>query len=170
MWTMRRTLSFPAVFLTAALITSCGTKQATGGPAAQPAAQESATDSNAARPASPEPSASKLITIPAGTVLHVTIDQTVSSGANQTGDSFDASMAAPVMVDGHTVIARGARVRGEVVEAVSSGRLEHPGSYGWHSGRWNCTARTTRSRRLRSSGRAPVTKTGTPNSSEAAQA
>lgn len=148
MSTIRRTFSLSALFIAAALITSCGAKQATGGPnSAQNTDQANAanqsypaypgqsdpgtspgTSPEASRETSREPATDEWITIPAGTVLHVTIDQTVSSGANQSGDGFDASMAEPVVVDGRTVIEHGARIRGEVVEAVPSGRLEHPGS------------------------------------------
>jgi hypothetical protein len=73
------------------------------------------------------PSSQPPVTLPADTVLHVTVDQTVSSAQSQSGDEFDASISQPVVVDGKTVIARGARVQGRVLEASPSGRLNHPG-------------------------------------------
>jgi hypothetical protein len=68
--------------------------------------------------------------LPSGTDFTVTIDQTLSSERNQSGDEFAASLAAPVVLDGTQVIPKGAKVRGRVTEAVSSGRLEHPGELG----------------------------------------
>jgi len=70
---------------------------------------------------------SQPLTLPVDTVLHITVDQTLSSAENHTGDQFDASISQPVVVDGKTVISRGARVRGRVIEVNSSGRLSHPG-------------------------------------------
>jgi hypothetical protein len=69
----------------------------------------------------------KPIVVPEGTAISVTIDQTLSSEQNSSGDEFDASIAAPIVVGGKTVIPKGARVRGRVVEARKSGRLQDPG-------------------------------------------
>ena len=71
---------------------------------------------------------SKPISVPEGTVVNVFLDQTLSSAQNRSGDEFDASVSSPVVVDGKTVIPKGARVRGRVVEANASGHLEHPAS------------------------------------------
>lgn len=70
---------------------------------------------------------SQPISLPADTQLHITVDQTLSSAVNRSGDQFNASISEPVVVDGKTVISRGARVRGRVIEASPSGRLSHPG-------------------------------------------
>jgi hypothetical protein len=70
----------------------------------------------------------KPVTLPEGTTISVTVDQTLSSGQNRSGDEFDASVSAPVVIDGKTVIPKGARVRGRVVEARESGRLQTPAS------------------------------------------
>ena len=72
-------------------------------------------------------SSSHPVSLPADTVLHITVDQGLSSAENHSGDLFSASISQPVVVDGKTVISRGARVRGRVIEASSSGRLSHPG-------------------------------------------
>jgi len=64
------------------------------------------------------------ITLPAGTAIAVTLDQAISSGQQSSGDSFDATVAAPVEVNGKTVIPKGARARGKVVEARGSGHLK----------------------------------------------
>lgn len=70
---------------------------------------------------------SQPILLPADTQLHITVDQTLSSAVNHGGDQFSASISEPVVVDGKTVISRGARVQGRVIGASPSGRLSHPG-------------------------------------------
>jgi hypothetical protein len=72
-------------------------------------------------------SSSEPLTLPAGTVLHVVVDQNLSSSQNRSGDGFQASVSDPVVINGKTVVPRGARVRGRVIAANSSGRLDHPG-------------------------------------------
>lgn len=64
------------------------------------------------------------ITVPAGTPIAVTLDQAISSGQQRAGDTFDATVAAPVEVNGKTVIPKGARAKGRVVDAQGSGRLK----------------------------------------------
>jgi len=67
---------------------------------------------------------SKPVTIPEGTTLYVTLDQTLRSDANVPGDSFDASLSGPVIIDGKAVIAKGAKVTGRIVDAKESGHLK----------------------------------------------
>jgi len=62
--------------------------------------------------------------IPAGTTLTVTLDQAISTKDNNDGDRFDASLAAPVTVNGRRVIPAGAKAVGTVVTAASAGRLK----------------------------------------------
>lgn len=66
---------------------------------------------------------SKPVTVPGGTLLHVTVDETLASNRNHSGDSFAASISQPVVLDGKTVIPKGAKVVGRVVNAKESGRL-----------------------------------------------
>lgn len=68
----------------------------------------------------------KPVTIPAGTDLHVILDTALSTGSAQAGDSFEATVAEPVMIGGKTAIPKEARAKGTVVEARSSGRLSKP--------------------------------------------
>lgn len=70
---------------------------------------------------------SKPVILPEGTMISVTLDQALSSDDNNSGDGFDASVSAPIVVGGKTIVPQGARVRGLVVEAQSSGRLKTPG-------------------------------------------
>ncbi|MBI3668710.1 MAG: hypothetical protein HY237_02860 [Acidobacteria bacterium] len=71
---------------------------------------------------------SKPVNVPEGTAIHVVLDQTLASNRNHAGDDFEASVSQPVVVAGKTVIPKGARVHGRVVEADESGRLSHVAS------------------------------------------
>jgi hypothetical protein len=61
--------------------------------------------------------------IPAGTAIAVRLDHAVSS-KSAPGATFDATVAAPVVVDGKTLIPQGSKARGLVVDAKESGRLK----------------------------------------------
>jgi hypothetical protein len=67
------------------------------------------------------------LTVPAGTVLNVRLQSSVSSATANPGQSFDAVLDEPLVVKGQTVAPRGAAVTGRVVEAKSSGRLHDSG-------------------------------------------
>src|SRR5215831_6538030 len=49
-------------------------------------------------------SAVKEVTIPAGTRLHIVLSDTLSTRKNRPGDQFSASLAAPVVVEGETLL------------------------------------------------------------------
>ncbi len=66
------------------------------------------------------------LTIPAGTKIPVTLDESISSGQQRSGDKFSATVQAPVVVEGKTIIPKGARATGRIVEARASGRLTTP--------------------------------------------
>jgi hypothetical protein len=55
------------------------------------------------------------ITVPKGTPITAVVDQTLRSDKSHQGDTFAASLAAPVKVDGKTVLPKGAKVTGKVV-------------------------------------------------------
>lgn len=67
---------------------------------------------------------SQPITVPQGTEIAIVLDQSLASNEQKPGDEFAASVAAPVLVNGKTVIPKGAQVTGRVVEARESGRLK----------------------------------------------
>jgi len=56
-----------------------------------------------------------VITVPKGTQLTAVVDQTLRSTKTHEGDTFAASLAAPVKIDGKTVLPKGAHVTGKVV-------------------------------------------------------
>lgn len=63
------------------------------------------------------------ITVPEGRDLTVVLDQSLSTAENRPGDTFEASIAVPIVIDGKTVIPQDARVKGHIVDAEASGRL-----------------------------------------------
>jgi hypothetical protein len=92
----------------------------------------SETSANSTAPAATESSSSVLeqfkpapkITIPAGTRLRVALIDGVSSNQSSSGDQFMASLTDPVVINGKTVLAKGTKVRGRVVDAKESGRVK----------------------------------------------
>ncbi len=64
------------------------------------------------------------VTVPERTPIHVTLDQTLATNKNKAGDHFQATVTQPVVVDGNTVIPKGARVDGRVVDARKAGYLK----------------------------------------------
>lgn len=83
------------------------------------ATSSNSTASNNAAPAPLPP-----LVLDAGTVLTVTLDQTVGTKINTSGDRFVASLAEPVTVDGREVLPAGTKASGTVVEAQPAGRLK----------------------------------------------
>lgn len=56
-----------------------------------------------------------VITVPKGTQLTAVVDKTLRSTKTHEGDTFAASLATPVKIDGKTVLPKGAHVTGKVV-------------------------------------------------------
>ncbi|HEX4037251.1 MAG TPA: hypothetical protein VHX37_04260 [Acidobacteriaceae bacterium] len=71
----------------------------------------------------PPPPAARL-TIPAGTRLRVRLDEDLGSKISQPGQTFHATLADPVAVDGQAVIPREARVEGTVIDARALGHFK----------------------------------------------
>src|SRR5262245_531399 len=89
-----------------------------------PASPAAAPASVVEKTAPPVPAAPPKVTVPAGTELTVIMIDSVSSGKNQAGDEFMASLAAPLVVGGKTVLEKGTKVRGRVIDAEGSGRVK----------------------------------------------
>ncbi len=77
------------------------------------------------RPRDPEPQyqAASGVEIPAGTNLVVRMIEGVDSEVNRVGQTFQASLDEPVLLNGQTVIPRGADVVVKLVDAKESGKL-----------------------------------------------
>ncbi|HZU10617.1 MAG TPA: hypothetical protein VFA02_12005 [Pseudacidobacterium sp.] len=92
-------------------------------PSSQAAPQRSASASNAGPAPAPAQAAQPLV-IPAGTRIRVSLGQTLGSKISQPGESFSATVADPVVVDGVTVIPAGSPASGTVVAAHALGRFK----------------------------------------------
>lgn len=97
--------------------------------AQQPAAQQPATTEPGAAAAPPTgapqvQAQSVAIELPTGTRIRVRLDRDLGSKISQPGDEFHATVADDVQVNGQTVIARGARAEGTVVDAKPLGKFK----------------------------------------------
>lgn len=90
-------------------------------PASVPPPPSAATPAVAQVPLPPPPP--KKFNIPAGTQLTVRLSDSLDSEKNQTGDTFHATLSAPIVLDDQTVIPSGADVTGHVVDVKSAGRF-----------------------------------------------
>jgi len=84
--------------------------------AAAPVRKESAEP-----PKPPEP---RLYTVPSGTNIQVRLQDSLSTGVNQTGDTFRAILDQDLVVDGKTIAARGSILQGKLSNVVRPGRVE----------------------------------------------
>jgi hypothetical protein len=64
------------------------------------------------------------ITLPAGTWITVHVNEPISSDHNQQGDSFTATLARPIVADGHVIAHPGQMLSGVVSEAQKAGRVK----------------------------------------------
>ncbi|SRR5579875_25461 len=116
----------------AALAAFCGCSHSNAPSTASNAPSSSAAENSAQEPSTaPAPQAASApapapapIVIEAGKMITVSLDQSISTKENSSGDRFQASVAEPVTVDGRTVIPVGARATGTIVQAQSAGRLK----------------------------------------------
>jgi hypothetical protein len=67
------------------------------------------------------------IVVPAGTTLTVTTSQALSSKNSKAGQTFLASLAQPISVEGRPALPKGATVSGRVVSAKAKGRIKGEG-------------------------------------------
>jgi len=125
----RHHLALLSLLLVLALLIACNGKSSNS-PAAGD--QQNATTTGAVDTASPDAANSQPapVSVPAGTTVTVRLQTAVSSAKSQSGETFDAVLDEPLVVDGRTVVPRGAEVRGKVTIARHSGRLHHPGELG----------------------------------------
>ena len=80
--------------------------------------------SQAAAPAPQAPPPPAVVELPAGTDLRVRLDQDLGSKISHAGDSFTATVADAVVVNGQTVIPKDAQAEGTVVDAKPLGRFK----------------------------------------------
>jgi glucose/arabinose dehydrogenase len=104
-----------AAVLTVAGCSNTATEEANNtakqaGTAAKPAA--AAKPAVAAKAAEP----TTMITLPKGTAISAAARQTLATDKNKVGDTFAASLTAPIQVEGKTVIPKGAQVTCRIVK------------------------------------------------------
>jgi hypothetical protein len=87
-------------------------------------ANQSAQQQSASSNASSAPAQPSLIVVPAGTSIPVVLTTSLSSYSNKSGDEFEGSIAAPVVIDGREAIRKGAEVKGTVVDARKQGAIK----------------------------------------------
>lgn len=110
-------LSLAAAVLGCVTLAGCSNQPGKGSHrSASGSVSQSATASPAGDIADAATQALRLITLPKGTEITATVDQNLASNKNHWGDSFVASLARPVKVDGKTVLPRGTQVTGRVLE------------------------------------------------------
>ncbi len=66
--------------------------------------------------------------IPVGTVLRLSLIDSLDSEKNSAGDSFTGSLAEAVVVQGVTVLSKGTLVHGRVIDAIGAGKIKGRGS------------------------------------------
>jgi BON domain len=71
----------------------------------------------------PPPPQPQPVTVPSGAVLSVRLIDTIDSATAQAGDTFHATLDAPLAVDGDVVVPAHYDVEGHVVNAQSSGKF-----------------------------------------------
>ncbi|MFZ0661135.1 MAG: hypothetical protein WAM66_00445 [Acidobacteriaceae bacterium] len=103
----------------------------TGGATAAPSATPGTSTNGAPAPTTsqnaqntPPPQPPPNLVIPTGTHISVTTHRALGSKISEAGETFTATVARPIVVDGQTAIPRGARATGTVVQAKSLGRFK----------------------------------------------
>ena len=86
-------------------------------------AQGSERPTSLSTPGKPSPMA-KPVVAPAGTPIKVRLNSSLDTARSRPGERFTAVLAAPILVDGETLVPSGANVEGVVRNAASSGRLK----------------------------------------------
>ena len=70
----------------------------------------------------------KIVTIPQGTVMDVTLQQALSTKDAQRGEAFDATVSHDVQANGGVAIPAGARVHGTIQAVTPGGKTNAPAS------------------------------------------
>ncbi len=94
---------------------TAGSNSMTSAPATSPSA-------NTAVATPPPPPQPKKVAVPAGTQLSIRLIDALDSEKNQVGDSFRATLNAPVVIEDEVVVPQDADVQGRVVDVKSAGR------------------------------------------------
>jgi hypothetical protein len=66
----------------------------------------------------------RTLTVPAGTIIAVRLDQSLSTESNHSGESFSATLDGPLVISGKTVAPAGSSAEGKLTDVVDSGRVK----------------------------------------------
>jgi hypothetical protein len=77
----------------------------------------------AAVPAQPAAPTTRTVTLPAGTLLQVSMIDSIDSEKDRTGQQFRASLAAPIVIGEDVVVPAGQDVSVKLIDARSAGRM-----------------------------------------------
>lgn len=125
---MRFRLSVFILCLSLAWTLSCSKKpdQSATSDQNQPAGTDTAKPSTSSKTGMGErkPEAAKPLVVPAGTVISVRLNDAVGTKISQSGQTFSATVAQPIQVDGNTIIPDSADASGTVVTATPAGRFK----------------------------------------------
>jgi hypothetical protein len=89
-----------------------------------PNIERPASSSSVAQPvAPPPPPPPRVVSIPAGTSIQVQMIDSVDSATNKIGDTFLASLAAPIVVNDEVIIPKNADVQVKLESAKTSGKF-----------------------------------------------
>ncbi len=89
----------------------------------QPAAAPAPVRQVEAAPPPPERQPAT-VTVPAGTIVVVRVDEALSTEKNASGDTFRATLDAPLIVEGMAIAEKGARAQGRIVDCDRSGKVK----------------------------------------------
>jgi hypothetical protein len=100
-------------------------------PAAQPNSQPAGSGAPALAATSepqpappPAPPPPQQVTVPSGTVVHLRMIDSISSGTAQPGEIYRASLSTPIILGGQAVVPRGANARVRVVDVQAAGHFQ----------------------------------------------
>src|SRR5438270_349783 len=118
-----------ALLFCLAVILGCGSKPPAENASTTENRDNASSPSGSGNATAPKPGlmdrlTSKTYTVPAGTVLSVRLGETLGSKTSQPGQSFDATLAEPIVVEGKEVIPAGADAHGTVVDAKGLGHFK----------------------------------------------
>jgi hypothetical protein len=97
------------------------TQQAGNSPSSTNPQSPSGSPGSAASQAPPPPAS---VDLPAGARIRVRLDEDLGSKISRPGESFSATVAEDVVVNGQTVIARDSRADGTVIDAKALGHIK----------------------------------------------
>jgi hypothetical protein len=122
---MRSRAFFPVIALLLFGLAGCSKKPASDSAANNADQTQSSSDTGGSPADSRRSPVVKAPTVvPVGTTLTVRLGEALGSKISSPGQSFTATLAAPVAVGGETVIPSGSEVRGTVTDAKALGRFK----------------------------------------------